>query len=85
MLASTIASTSTISSGATELILTTPVGLPEYGVLAVITLIMLLSVKEVLSVSAKWSKSLECSLNMTIMPLVIAFMAIIVFKLSELI
>ncbi|MDW7733670.1 MAG: hypothetical protein SCH66_14730 [Methanolobus sp.] len=88
MLVSTIASTppTNIYPGFTELVLTTTqVGLPDYGVLVVITLILLLSAKEVLSASAKWSKELDCSLNMSIVPLIIVFVAIILFKLSKII
>jgi len=65
--------------------ITSPVGLPEYGFLVVIVLILLLSIKETLSASEKWSKALECTLNMTIIPLVVTFIAIIIFKLSEMI
>ncbi len=85
MLTSTIitTTTSTISSAAGAVSMTTPTGLPEYGVLAVVALILLLSAKEVLSASEKWNKSLDCSLNMTILPLLVSFVAIVIFKVSE--
>jgi len=85
MLASIVTSTTTTSSISRGVLpIITPVGLPEYGVLAIIVLIVLLSVREVLSVSPNWSKSLDCTLKMAIMPLVIVFVAIVVFKLSHL-
>lgn len=86
MLTSALTSTTTtgtVSMGV--LSITAPVGLPEYGFLVVIVLILLLSVKETLSASEKWSKALESTLNMTIMPLVLTFVAIIMFKLAEMI
>ncbi|SFM55207.1 hypothetical protein [Methanolobus profundi] len=87
MLTSTIitTTTSTISSTAAGIAMTTSPGLPEYGVLAVIALILLLSAKEILSASEKWNRSLDCSLNMTIMPLLVSFVAIVIFKISEII
>nr|WP_091707612.1 hypothetical protein [Methanolobus vulcani] len=87
MLTSTIitTTTSTISSAASAVSMTTPVGLPEYGVLAVVALILLLSAKEILSASEKWNNSLDCSLNMTILPLLVSFVAIVIFKISEII
>ncbi len=88
MLTSTIitTTTSTISSTAAGMVtLTTPTGLPEYGVLAVVALILLLSAKEILSASEKWNRSLDCSLNMTILPLLVSFVAIVIFKISEII
>nr|WP_094226579.1 hypothetical protein [Methanolobus psychrotolerans] len=86
MLTSTIitTTTSTISSTAAGIVsMTTQPGLPEYGVLAVVALILLLSAKEILSASEKWNKSLDCSLNMTILPLLVSFVAIVIFKISE--
>lgn len=85
MLTSTITSTSSMSSAAGAISMTTGTGLPEYGVLAVIGLIALLSVKEILSASEKWSIDLNHSLNMGIGPLLLAFTAIVVFKVAEII
>lgn len=64
-----ISATSTISAG-------------QIGVLGVITLIILLSLKEVLSASGSWNKNLKCSLDMSLSPLLIAFIAIVVLKIS---
>jgi len=75
--------TSSTTAGAVSM--TIPTGLPEYGVLAVIALILLLSAKEILSVSDVWNKKLDCSLNMTTLPLLISFVAIVVYKISEII
>ncbi len=87
MLMSTISTTtSTISSSAAGAVsMTTPIGLPEYGVLAVIALILLLSAKEIMSVSENWNKRLDSSLNMTTLPLLVSFAAIVIFKISEII
>ena len=87
MLTSTVSSTTSMASStaATAVSMTTPIGLPEYGVLAVIALILLLSAKEILSVSQRWNKKLDCSLNMTTLPLLISFAAIVIYKISEII
>ncbi len=58
-------------------------GLPEFGAVAVIVLILLLSFKEVLSASKFWGKALDSSLKMGIVPLLISFSAIVVFKIAE--
>lgn len=79
MLTSTVTTISSTAAGT----MTTQMGLPEYGVLAVIALITLLSAKEILSASEKWSKSLNASLNLAIMPLLVAFVAIVAFKVTE--
>lgn len=85
MLTSTVTTTtSTISSSAAGIVsMTTPIGLPEYAVLTIIALILLLSAKEILSASQKWSRSLDCSLNMPIMAFLVAFVAIVIFKIAE--
>ena len=86
MLTSTLSSTTTTGTASIGVLsITAPVGIPEYGFLVIVVLILLLSVKETLSASKKWSKALECTLNMTIIPLVVTFVAIILFKLSEMI
>jgi hypothetical protein len=75
-----VAATSTTASvAATSAIsLTTPIGLPEYGVLAVIALIVLLSAKEILSASDKWNRALNSSLNLSIYPLLFCFALIVI-------
>ncbi|TGC10739.1 hypothetical protein [Methanolobus halotolerans] len=84
MLTSVLSTTTTTGSVTGIQSMTTTTGIPEYGVIAVIMLITLLSAKFVLSASAKWSKSLDCTLKMAITPLIIEFVAIVVFKLSHL-
>ena len=82
----TATTASTTSSAAAGIMsMTTPVGLPEYGVLAIIALIILLSAKEILSASRRWSRTLDCSLNTPIISLFMAFVAIVVFKITEII
>lgn len=63
--------------------MTTNIGLPEYGVLAIIALILMLSVKEILYSSDHWNKAIKCSLNMNIIPLIISFSGIVCFKVIE--
>ena len=76
-----IISSSAISSSAISMV-TSP-GLPQYGSAIVIGLITLLSLKEVLSASEHWNKSLDSSFNLTILPLLFAFGAIVIFKVVE--
>jgi hypothetical protein len=70
-----IISSSAISSSAISMI-TSP-GLPQYGFAVVFGLIVLLSLKEVFSESEKWNNSLNSSFNLAILPLCLAFLAVI--------
>ncbi|WP_292380553.1 hypothetical protein [Methanosarcina sp. UBA289] len=63
----------------------TTAGLPQYGASVVIGLIGFLSLKEVLSASQNWNNSLNSSLNMVILPLLLVFAGIVLFKISEII
>jgi hypothetical protein len=78
-----IISSSAISASAISMI-TSP-GLPQYGTAVVIGLIVLLSLKEVLSASEHWNKSLESSFNQTILPLLFCFAAIVIFKVTAIV
>ena len=80
---SSIISSSAISSSAISM-LTTP-GLPQYGATVTIGLIVLLSLKEVLSASEKWNKYLNNSFNLAIAPLLFSFAAIVFFKVLQII
>lgn len=76
-------SSSAISSSAISMI-TTP-GLSQYGAVIVVGLIVLLSLKEVLSASEKWNSSLNSSFNLAISPLLISFMMMILYKVAEIV
>jgi hypothetical protein len=83
MLTSMISATHVASF--TVLSMITDIGLSEYGVFAVIALIFLLSAKEILSASKYWNKSVCTYLNMIILPLLVAFVGIIIIKVAEII
>ncbi len=83
MLSSTIVSSTIVSSSAGVISATSTIGAPQIGVLGVVALIILLSLKEVLSASKSWNKYLASSLDMSIVPLLIAFFSIVVFKVME--
>ena len=70
VLSSSVVSTSAIS-------MTTDIGLPQYGVPAVIAFIIMLSAKEILSASHIYNRAINCSMNMSILPLLVCFSAII--------
>lgn len=72
---------SIISSSAVSMI-TSP-GLPQFGATVVVGLLILLSLKEILSASEQWSKNLNASFNMTILPLIVVFVGIIIFKIAS--
>jgi hypothetical protein len=72
---------SIISSSAVSMI-TSP-GLPQFGAAVVVGLLILLSLKEILSASAQWNKNLNTSFNMTILPLIVVFVGIIIFKIAS--
>jgi hypothetical protein len=76
-------SSSAISASAISIV-TTP-GLPQYGASVVIGLISLLSLKEVLSASEKWNNSLNNSFNLAILPLLLVFVAIVLYKASQIV
>jgi hypothetical protein len=75
-----IISSSAISSSAISMI-TSP-GLPQYGAAVVVGLIVLLSLREVLSASDKWNKSLNSSFNLAVLPLLLCFISIVVFEVA---
>jgi hypothetical protein len=62
--------------------LTTDLGLPQYAAAVVIGLIALLCLREILSASKYWSKSLSNSFNMAIMPLLICFVLIVTAEIA---
>ncbi|SES64683.1 hypothetical protein SAMN04488587_0307 [Methanococcoides vulcani] len=77
---------STISAASsTAIAMRIDIGLPGYGVLTFIVLIFLLSAKEILSASKYWTKSLGTSLNMSIFALLVVFVSIVIFKITEII
>ena len=78
-----IISSSAISSSAISMI-TSP-GLPQYGAAVVVGLIVLLSLKEILSASEQWNKYLNESFNMAILPLILSFVGIVTFKVATII
>lgn len=63
--------------------MTTVPRLHELGYIAVVGLILLVLLKEILSVSTIWEKDLESSFNLSIVPLLITFSAIVAFKTVE--
>ncbi len=77
MLLSSISSSIVSSAAASSAIsmVTTP-GLPQYGAAIVAGLIVLLSLREVLSASERWNKHLNSSFNQAIFPLLFSFVAI---------
>jgi hypothetical protein len=64
--------------------ITTP-GLPQYGVAMVSGLIVVLSLKEILSSSPKWNKYLNNSFNLAIIPLSFTFLMILIYNIAALV
>jgi hypothetical protein len=83
IISSSAVSSSAISSSAISLV--TRPGLPQYGVLVVIGLIILLSLKQVLSESEIWNKYLNNSFNLAIVPLLFTFAGIVIYKVAQII
>jgi len=54
--------------------------LQVFAYIAVVGLILLVTLKEILSVSTIWEKDLESSFNMSTVPLFVTFSAIVAFK-----
>ena len=78
-----VISSSAISSSVISMV-TSP-GLPQYGSAMVVGLIVLLSLKEVLSASKYWNQFLNTSFNLAIVPLFLSFTFIVVYKVTEII
>lgn len=83
IVSSSAVSSSAISSSAISMV-TSP-GLPQYGALIVGGLIVLLSLKEVLSASEKWNKYLNNAFNLPIIPLLVTFAGIVAYKVITII
>lgn len=83
IISSSAVSSSSISSSTISMVTNT--GLPQYGFLVVTALIILLSLKEVLSSSERWNIYLNSSFNLAIVPLSLSFVAIIIFKIVQII
>gem|GEM_PF-3303542 len=86
MLTSIVSTTSTLSSvlsTTTTVSMLSTAGVSEQSVLAVIALILLLSASEVLSASKFWHGRLAMALNMAIVPLCVAFLAIVVYRVAD--
>lgn len=80
----TIVSTTAATTSATSVIsMTSTVGLAFGGVLATIALILLLSTKEIASATEFYDRGIDYLLNTSILPLLIAFSATVVFKILE--
>jgi len=77
MLSSALITTSALATSAY-----TTIGEAEVSLAAMLCLIVLLSASEILSASKVWNKNLSHSLNFAIFPLVVTFIAIVLFKLK---
>jgi len=58
-------------------------GLPQYWILVVIGLIVILSLKVILSPSKTENKDLDNSFNLVIIPLVICFAMVVAYKVIK--
>lgn len=76
---------SPIAISSSSISMTTTPGLPQYGAIIIFGLIILLFLKEILSVSEKWNKRLNESLNIAILPLALSFVGIVIFKAASII
>lgn len=81
---STMSTTSAVSTTSVMSMFAT-VGVSDLSIISVICLIVLLSASEILSASKLWNKCLSTSLNLAIIPMVLAFVGIVVFKVAEVI
>jgi hypothetical protein len=60
-------------------------GLPEYWNIVIAGLLILLSLMEGLAATQKWNRDINCSFNIAIIPLILNFIGIIIFKATEVI
>ncbi len=81
---SAVVSVSSASSAVSSAIsMTSVTGLAIGGVLATILLILLLSSKEILSASSYWNDEISNVFDTMILPLLLIFSSIVIFKISE--
>jgi phosphoglycerol transferase MdoB-like AlkP superfamily enzyme len=59
------------------------VGLSEYSIFGVAALVILLASKKMLKESDRWSQDISSVLEMGILPLIIAFIAILAFNIMR--
>ncbi|AKB49270.1 hypothetical protein MSBRW_0017 (plasmid) [Methanosarcina barkeri str. Wiesmoor] len=62
---------------------TTTIGIPQYWIVVIIGLLILLSLMEILVATEKWNRNINCSFNIAIIPLTFSFIGIIIFKIME--
>jgi hypothetical protein len=77
MLLSSISSSVMSSS---VIAMTTTPSLPQYGIAMVSALIVILSLKEILSSSQKWNEYLNNSFNLVVVPFIFTFVMIVGYK-----
>ena len=74
---SSIINTGIVASSFTDIVLATSIiGVSELGILGVVSLIILLVFKEILSASKSWNRNLASFLDMSIFPLFVVFISI---------
>jgi hypothetical protein len=78
MLSTTSTTSSVVSAFST-------IGVSEFSVISVICLIALLSASEILSASKMWNKRLSTMLNLAIIPLVLVFFLMVIYKVMDVI
>ena len=77
MLLSSISS-SVISSSV--ITMTTTSSIPQYGITMISSLILFLSLKEILSSTQKWNEYLNNSFNLVIIPFIFTFVMVVGYK-----
>jgi len=60
--------------------MTTTPSLPQYGIAMVSSLILFLSLKEILSSTQKWNEYLNNSFNLAIIPFIFTFVMVVGYK-----
>lgn len=79
---STMAS-STLSTTTSVMSMFATIGVSEMSTIAVVSLIALLCASEILSASKHWNRRLATMLNLAIFPMVLTFMCIVIFKVTD--
>jgi len=88
MLLSSIISPSAVSSSviySSSISMITRPGCPQYGATVFFVLIILIFLKEILLSSQTWSKYLNSSFNLAIIPFIFCFAAVVAYKIMMII
>ena len=74
---------STLSTTTSVISMFSTIGVSDVSIITVVCLIALLSASEILSASKLWNRQLAARLNSAIIPMVLTFFLIVIYKVMD--